>query len=199
MSCSPPLPRSPRSPAHNSAAASPPPGPSSITLPCPLNPDAAPFSPSRASEVMAEEMPEWLLFSQSSLEGWSSVGRRSIASPAPSFVDVVRSKGKAPMVKPPLPPRTPALMGGFMADARRSNAGRRVSPPPATGQQQHIQEEDGWRLVSSRKQGRCLVAPPPPPPLQPHRSVLTDLIGLCFNYLRSDHIAADCRNAVHFL
>jgi hypothetical protein len=98
MPHSPPLPRSPRSPARNPAS------PSFAALPRPLNPDAAPFSPSRASEVAGVELLEWLLFSPSSSEGWSSMGCQSIISPAPSLADVIRGKGKAPMVEPTPPP-----------------------------------------------------------------------------------------------
>jgi hypothetical protein len=53
----------------------------------------SPFSPSFHHGVVAEELPEWLLFSPSSSERWS--GRPSSASLAPSFVDVVRHKSSA--------------------------------------------------------------------------------------------------------
>jgi hypothetical protein len=121
MPHSPPLPRSPRSPARNPAS------PSSAALPRPLNPDAAPFSPSRASEVAGVELLEWLLFSPSSSEGRSSVGCRSIISPAPSLADVVRGKGKAPMVEPTPPPSTSNVCsGGRLHGGRSSRSKKRM-------------------------------------------------------------------------
>jgi hypothetical protein len=53
-----------------------------------LNPLASPFSPSFPSDSAVEELPEWLLFSPSSLEGRSS--RPSSVSSAPSSAEVAR-------------------------------------------------------------------------------------------------------------
>jgi hypothetical protein len=143
MSCSPPLPRSPRSQAHNLAAASPPAGPSYVALARPLNPDATPFSPSRAFEVATEELPEWLPFSPSSMEGRSYVGRWSITSPAPSFVDVVRGKGKAPMVTPP-PATLDVCSDGWLHGRRLPLECRSACLSTANGRPVTTDPRRGW-------------------------------------------------------
>jgi hypothetical protein len=120
-----------------------------------LNPLASPFSPSFPSGSAVEELPKWLLFSPSSLEGRS--GRPSSVSSAPSSAEVARRasssshtagsrsaspvvtyagaeippfvhhEGKAPAVDAgPLVPRNGAP-DGFMADARRAPASVRAT------------------------------------------------------------------------
>jgi hypothetical protein len=94
-----------------------------------LNPNTAPFSPSSTSE--------WLRFSPSSSEGSPSTpGRVSSICPVSSFVDVVRSKGKAPVEAlgsgsgrspwwPWSPLSTCCFLGGSLG-----RYGRRASRPP---------------------------------------------------------------------
>jgi hypothetical protein len=195
--------------------------------PSPLNLNAAPFSPSTSlSRVAGKELPEWLLFSPSSSEGRSPAsGRFAGPSLAPSFAEVVHGKGKSPatMQDPDLghskgkEPMDPGLLassssgrwdgrgrlaleapdsagrdGGFMADAHRASAGcHHPSPHPKT-------DEEGWHLVTRRKQWRRLPHQAPPPH-QPRRLVPADLVGRCFNYLRQDHVAAECPNATRCL
>jgi hypothetical protein len=200
--------------------------PASPTSPHPCQPSTlnpnAPSSPSpRLSNAVEEELSEWLLFSPSSPKGSSPFGHFSGPSPALSYADVVRNKGKSlesdqssdlhrakgkePMDltllassssghrddhgRPPSEqPDEAGHSGGFMAGAHRVGASRHPPPPPPE------QAEEGWHLVTRYKQWRK-IAIQAPSPQQPHRSVLTNLVGRCFNCLRQDHVAAGCPNA----
>jgi hypothetical protein len=91
---------------------------------------------------------------------------------------------------PSSPRRMSGEVGGFMADTHCSHHCCQEKPTggPRFAQQQ---EQEGWKVVTCRKQWQWVVGQVPPPP-QPHRQVSTDLIGHCFNYLRPDHIVVDC-------
>lgn len=101
----------------------------------------------------------------------------------------------------------------LMDDARRTGAAspppqarraREPSPPPASPPQRQGQlrsvvvhpprlssevDEDGFRIVESRRRWRRRPVRPAPTP----RPVPPELVGLCFNCLAPDHVAAHCR------
>jgi hypothetical protein len=111
---------------------------------------------------MGEEVPDWLLFSPSSLEGRSPpFGRLSTGSPVASYAEVVHSKGKAPIEpsgssvlmdkgKAPMKghgsgagrsPSLPVQAANFMANARRASIGQADAP------RQQAPDREGWQLV----------------------------------------------------
>jgi hypothetical protein len=65
-----------------------------------------------------------------------------------------------------------------MADACRAHQVR-----PRLESKVSISVEKGWQAVTHHKQGRHTNRPTPPSPAPPHRSVLADLVGECFNCL----------------
>jgi hypothetical protein len=122
-----PTPGAPRpsSPAPSRSTASPPSTPSrSLSLPQP--PRAPPQV--KICKKKKEDLPDWLRFSPSSSEDWSSARGRNIrSSSGASFAVVVQNKGKPPLDasvsgsgrRSPTPPAAPD--GGFMADARQAS------------------------------------------------------------------------------
>jgi hypothetical protein len=124
---SPPLPRCLSADNANPSAFSPPAQPSSS-----LNPYATPFSPSLASRrASGEELSEWLLFSPSFSEGRSPPSSCLPCSTlSPSFTDIVKGKGKAPM------------------DPSRSRADRSKGKAPALVASQMQTEEPSHCLSS---------------------------------------------------
>ncbi|KAG2653811.1 hypothetical protein PVAP13_1NG409857 [Panicum virgatum] len=96
------------------------------------------------------------------------------------------SKGKEPM-----PSRHAA--GGFMADAHRQPPRGEAPPPPPRLRSTPFVDADGFQLVVSKRNLRCLrsgfcrVQPPPP-----RRPVPADLVGRCSNCLSFGHVAPKC-------
>jgi hypothetical protein len=90
-----------------------------------------------------------------------------------------------------------AVASCFLADARRAAPSRAASPSSPTGPKA---DDEGLQVVARQRSWRHtpLVAPPPLPPA-PRRPMPTNLIGCCFNCLRTDHIAAVCPNAARCL
>jgi hypothetical protein len=165
------------------ALAAPPASPPTRQPPLPPNPNAAPFSPSSTPRLAeGEDLPDYLLFNPSSSKGLSSGPRGGwSASPVSSFTDVVKHKGKAPMVAfgsgsspgrsqvmsgsigcpalPCPPPPLEAAWGGFMADACCTPRPPCPGPPPV----QSDARCDGWQVIQRRKKWSRLRQPPPPP------------------------------------
>jgi hypothetical protein len=159
--------------------------------------------------------------------GVSAVG--SSSRPPSFFVEVsppfVRREGKAPAEEDaPLASRGCApsgAPGGFMVDARWSStaashgctaaspaAGARRAAPAApvvlatlvaraARGQPPADASEGWQVVTHRKKWHRIAQHAPPPLLR--RPVPTDLVGKCFNCLRSGHVAVDCTNAAQCL
>jgi hypothetical protein len=153
----------------------------------------------------------------------------SSSRPPSCFVEVsppfVRREGKAPTEEvAPLASRGHApsgAPGGFMADARRSSAiashgrtaaglatgARRAAPAApvvpavlaarAAQGQPPADASEGWQVVTHRKKWRRIAQRAPPP--LPRRPVPADLVGKCFNCLRSGHVALDCTNVTRCL
>jgi hypothetical protein len=146
----------------------------------PYLPASSPHRPPPGRPVRRSRSGYSSLFSPSSLEGYSpSLGHLSGASS--SFADVVKGKGKVSAKgsapdpgcsdgKGKEPVDRGMVEGSFMADACQSGRHSReslVEPPPIT--------EEGWQLVSRRRQWRRLDKSPLPLP-QPRRLVPADLI-----------------------
>jgi hypothetical protein len=72
-----------------------------------------------------------------------------------------------------------------MVDAHRASQPRVSSPQPAA--------EEQWQLVIHRRGWRYMAHEAPLP--APRRPVPTDLVGRCFNFLRTDHAATECFQA----
>ena len=73
---------------------------------------------------------------------------------------------------------------------------RRRASVPDTPRQPHRGpnvDADGFQIVKSRRHRRCPGRTAP----QRHRPVSPELVGLCFNCLAHDHIAAQCRSLSH--
>jgi hypothetical protein len=88
-----------------------------------------------------------------------------------------------------------------MADARRAApppAARAPPPPPGrpTRSSRHapLVDEDGFRLVVSKRRAREERASARQRPMPARRPVPADLVGRCFNCLSYYHVAASCPN-----
>lgn len=148
--------------------------------------------------------PEWLRYGASSRSSSSSADELDI-SPWPPVVPP-RRKRKEVMVVPPHVARQAGSSGGFMADAWRAwypggGTGRVPPlPPPAVfsalapevapSYPPADDRDDGWEEVCRHLRTRRddhLARPP-------SHTVPGDLVGRCFNYLETGHVAAACRN-----
>lgn len=149
-----------------------------------LNPNAEPFSPAGSAFGLGERL------SFTDLE--ASID--SEASPEPADGGkVVLPRGRRKRPRRRRRSHRAGGRGGFMADARRAR--QLDDAAPASPPQPRLRslvvhparfsaepDSDGFREVHSRR----------PSPGSP-RPVPADLVGLCFNCLRDDHVKADCR------
>ncbi|CAL5033832.1 unnamed protein product [Urochloa decumbens] len=160
-----------------------------------------------ASRPSGGNTPEWLRYSGASSSSSSAASSLRMESPAggsgASYRDVL--KGKAPASSAEARPQRPRAGGsGFMADARRAHPPpppplrptRHPPPPPPhparrAGRWPEV-DADGFTRVVRRRNWRRLERRPPP--RREPRPVPADLVGLCFNCLQPDHMAACCRN-----
>ncbi|CAO2143886.1 unnamed protein product [Urochloa humidicola] len=174
--------------------------------PSPLNPSAAPYEPRAVEE--SEGTPDWLRYSAS----LDSVSDAMDTSPW-SLSAAARTKGKAITSSRPGDFNTtsyPSVASGFMADTRRAWGGsswrlgqelpavRRHAPvsvaiPAAQSSAVNLSDDgdEGWTEV--RRWHRSPHRDPPVPRPAPW-PVPANLVGRCFNFLASYHVAAICRN-----
>jgi hypothetical protein len=112
---------------------------------------------------------------QAPVEPLLAVGRRERKAPAEDGEPSRRSLEA---------PNALVAVGAFMADARRAR--------PAPQQVGLAATDEGWQVVRRRQWRRVTRQISPLASCCP---VPADLVGLCLNCLRPNHVAADCPNA----